>query len=108
MIRLKNLILSKTEKICSGLFSQMFGLMFHRRNNLIMVFDSERRISLHNCFVFYPIEILVLDSGKKVVEIKEEFKPFRFWNSSVPGKYLIELGLEESKGKVKLGDVLEF
>lgn len=108
MIRLRNQIVSQQEKICSGLFSQMIGLMFQKRKNLVMVFDSERKISLHNYFVFYPIEVLVLNSEKKVLEIKKEFRPFTLWNSLVSGKYLIELGLEESKNKVKLGDLLEF
>lgn len=108
MIQLRHQIVSKQEKICSGLFSQIIGLMFQRRKNLIMTFNSERKISLHNCFVFYPIEVLILDSNKTVLEIKKDFRPFRFWNSSASGKYLLELGLEESKGKVNVGGVLDF
>ena len=73
-----------------------------------MIFNKERTISLHNFFVFYPIDVLILDENKKVVEIKENFKPFTFWNSKNKGKYLIELGKETSKKKVKLNDLLEF
>lgn len=108
MISCESKVISKKEKTCLNLTSQILGLMFCGKQNLLMVFDSERRISLHNFFVFYPIEVIVLNEMKEVVEVNPNFQPFTFWNSSVPGKYLIELGLEESKGKVKVGDVLEF
>ena len=73
-----------------------------------MVFNKERNISLHNFFVFYPINVLVLNENKKVIEIKNNFGPFTFWNSKNKGKYLIELGKDESKNKVKVNDLLEF
>ncbi len=102
-------VISKKEVVCRNFFTQMLGLMNKLgKTNLIMVFKKERRISLHNFFVFYPIEVLVLDENKKVIEIKENFRPFTFWNSKKKGKYLIELGNEESKKKVKLNDLLEF
>jgi len=101
-------VISNNETICRNIFSQSLGLMFSKRKNLIMIFNKERTISLHNFFVFYPIDVLILDENKKVVEIKENFKPFTFWNSKNKGKYLIELGKETSKKKVKLNDLLEF
>ena len=72
-----------------------------------MIFQKERTISLHNFFVFYPLEILVLDKNKQIIEINYNFKPFTFWTAKHKGKYLIELGLEESKRKVKVGERLE-
>ena len=57
-----------------------------------MEFPEERIISLHNFFVFYPIDVYVLDKNKKVVEEKKNFKPFTFWKSTKKGKYLIEVG----------------
>jgi uncharacterized protein len=103
-----NKVISNKEKQCKNIFSQAIGLMFHRKSNLTMIFNKERTISLHNFFVFYPIDVLVLDENKKVIEIKKNFKPFTFWNSSKQGKYLIELGKEESKGKVSIGNLLKF
>jgi len=81
--------------------------MFRPRRNLVMVFSQEMAVSLHMFFVFYPIDVLLLDEKFRVVEIKENFRPFTIWNSKKKGKYLIELGLEESKGKVKIGDKVE-
>ena len=70
-----------------------------------MVFDGEKKVKLHNWFVFYPIDVLVLDSSKKVVEIKKDFKPFKFWSSVGKGKYVVELGFSSD---YKVGDRLEF
>ncbi len=103
-----NQIISNKEIICNNVFSQSLGLMFSKRKNLIMVFNKERKISLHNFFVFYPIDVLILDENKKIIEIKENFKPFTFWNSKNKGKYLIELGKEESKKMVDFGNKLSF
>jgi uncharacterized membrane protein (UPF0127 family) len=57
-----------------------------------MEFKRERKVSLHMWFVFSPIDVLVVDSDKKIVEIKRNFKPFTFWSSSRKGKYIVELG----------------
>ncbi|MBT3298372.1 hypothetical protein HN385_05585 [archaeon] len=105
----KQVVISKKEKLANNLFSQGLGLMFSRRSNLSMSFNNTRKISLHNCFVFYSLEILVLDKDKKVLEIKRKFKPFSLhWRSKGRGNYLIELGVESSKGKCEIGDVLDF
>jgi uncharacterized protein len=101
-------VISQKEKYCRNIFSQTLGLMFSRRKNLVMVFNKERTISLHNFFVFFPLDILVLDENKKVVEIKENFQPFTFWNAKKKGKYLVELADKRSKNKVKIGNIMNF
>ena len=109
MIKRGQEIISKEEIVCKTIRSQARGLMFRRKkHNLIMTFPKERKISLHMFFVFYPIDVLVLDKDKKVIEIKENFKPFTFWTAKQKGKYLIELGKEGSKKKINLGEHLSF
>ena len=85
-------------------FSQMRGLMFRGRKNLVMIFPTERKISLHMFFVFYPIDVLVVDENKRIVEIKRNFKPFTVWNSYEKGKYVVELAVE---GVYEVGDIVE-
>ena len=102
--RTRNKVISEKEIVCKSIFSQALGLMFHRKQNLIMIFKEERRISLHNFFVFFPIDVLVLDTEMKVVEIKRDFKPFRFWSSEKRGKYVIELGFP---GEYEVGEKVE-
>jgi len=103
MIKNKNKIISKKEIICRDIFSQARGLMFRRKQNLVMVFPEERKISLHNFFVFFPIDVLIVDEKMKIVEIKRNFKPFTFWSSKKKGKYVIELG---TKGEYEVEDII--
>ncbi len=97
-------VISQNEMVCNSFFSQMWGLMFRRKQNVVMAFPSERKISLHMFFVFYPIEVLVVDENLKIVEIKRDFKPFMVWNGSEKGKYVVELA---RKGSYEVGDVVE-
>ncbi len=97
-------MISQDEIVCTNQFSQSLGLMFRKRQNLIMLFDRERKVSLHNFFVFFSLDLLIVDSEMKIVEIKRNFRPFTFWNSSRKGKYLVELGF---KGEYAVGDEME-
>ena len=40
----------------------------------------------------------------KIVEIKRNFKPFRFWSAAQKGKYAVELGFF---GEYEIGDNIE-
>jgi uncharacterized protein len=92
----------KVDKIAKSFFSQSLGLMFQRKKDLLMVFEKEQIVPLHNWFVFYPIDLVFLDKNKKVVEIKHNFKPFTFYTSKKKAKYLLELS--KSKISPKLND----
>lgn len=98
-------VISQKELSCDHFLSKSIGLMFHPRKNMVMVFPEERRISIHTFFVFYPIEIIVVDKNKIVIEIRKNLKPFTVWNSSQKGKYLLELAFPSND--YNLGDMLE-
>ncbi len=93
-------VISKKEIICKNIFSQSRGLMFRRKKNLIMEFPFEKKVSLHNFFVFYPIDVILLNKNKEVIEIKRNFQSFTLWNSKNKAKYVIELGRNNSKSKI--------
>ena len=93
-------IVSQQEKYCTSFWSQMCGLMFRKKKNLVMIFPTERKISLHSFFVFYPLEIVFADTQGKVLETYR-LLPWSFWTSTHKGKYLIELALSESRVKEK-------
>lgn len=97
-------IISNEELMCNSFFSQARGLMFRSKKNVVMVLSKERKISLHMFFVFYPIDVLILNKNKEIVEIKKNFKPFTFWNSKEKGKYVVELAFS---GEYKVGDKVE-
>jgi len=100
-----NKTISKNEIVCKTFLSQALGLMFRKKKNLIMIFSKERKISLHMFFVFYPIEVLILNKNKEIVEIKRNFKPFTLWNSEKKGMFVIELAFPSEykiKEKIKI------
>lgn len=102
----QNKVISNKERLCKNPLTQALGLMFRRKQNLVMVFKKEKPIQLHNFFVFYPLDVLILNENKEIIEIKENFKPFTLWNPPKEGKYLIELGENNSKNNYSLGDQL--
>ena len=100
----KHKTISEKETVCNNLFTQSWGLMFRKKQNLLMNFNKEMKVRLHNFFVFFPIDVLILNEKKEIVEIKRNFKPFDFWNSKEKGKYVVELGF---KSDYAVGDKLE-
>jgi len=86
--------------VCRSVFRKFIGLMFSKKNNLLFVFDSEKRTSLHMLFVFYPILVLFLDKNRRVIE-KKILKPFTFYNPKNPAKYVLEFGDEKAFNNFK-------
>ncbi len=103
----KDLIISQKELVCNSLLSQARGLMFRKKQNLVMVFRNEQKVSIHNFFVFYPIDLVFLNEKREVVEIKRDFKPFCFYKSKERAKYLIEFSFPLPENSLSLGDVLK-
>ena len=82
---------------------------FREPKPLIFIFEKEKIIPLHMLFVFYSIDVLFLDKNKKIVEIKENFRPFRFYTPKNKAEYVVELpnGIIKKSG-TKLGDKISF
>ena len=107
----KNKIISNNVKYCNNILSRGIGLMFSKKSNksLIFNFKNEKIIPLHMLFVFYPIDVLYLNANKKIVEIKENLKPFLFYTPRNKATYVIELPQNAVKNyKISLNDKLEF
>ena len=87
------------------------GLMFtmSMEKPLLFVFERERKWGLHMLFVFYTIDVLFLDKRKKVVDLKEGFRPFAFYTPKKPCLYIIELpkGIIR-KSRTSVGDRIDF
>ncbi|MBN1646143.1 DUF192 domain-containing protein [Candidatus Woesearchaeota archaeon] len=80
--------------VTASIFRQAWGLMFSRpRKEWGLVFDFRcmKHVDLHMLFVFYPIDVLFLDDKKVVVEIKEDFKPFRYYAAKKKCRFVCEL-----------------
>lgn len=104
---------ARNVRICRNLFDKTRGLMFVIRpehDAYLFMFHSEKIVSLHTMFVFFPIDVVYLDSRKVVVETKSNVRPFTpvVW----PGNramYIVEAraGLVKRK-TIKIGDQFEF
>ena len=88
--------------LCKTWFSKVRGLMFSRKKNLMFVFEKEKLIPLHMWFVFFPIDVLFLDKGKKIVEIKRNLRPFSLYWPKNKAKYVVELA---EKNYYKIGQI---
>jgi uncharacterized protein len=108
----RNKVICKNKKMLLSLLAKATGLMFSKPikdTGYVFVFDTPRNIDLHMFFVFFPIDVLFLDSKKKVVEMKENFRPFTLYSSGTTASYFIELPcgkIEETK--TKIGDFIQF
>lgn len=75
---------------CLTSWQRFRGLMFSKQKNLLFVFDDERIRSFHMFFVFFPIDLIFLDSKKRIVEIKENFLPFTLYTPKRAFRYAVE------------------
>ncbi|MBU0615272.1 MAG: DUF192 domain-containing protein [Nanoarchaeota archaeon] len=99
----KRFQISRNSKIYTDIFHHMKGLMFSRPKTIVFDLGKERKIDLHNFFVFFPIDILFLDSDMKVVEIKRDFRPFMLFFPKHKARYIIETPAGHIKN-TKVGD----
>ena len=104
----QNLSIADDYKIINSFIKRSIGLMFSKPKNLIFIFKNNKTksgIIIHTIFVFYTINILMLDFNKRVVE-KVRLRPFSFYVPKHNFCYMIELAnVNECKlNKVKIGD----
>ena len=110
MAKMKKIILEKKVKEvkhCKSIISKMIGLMFSQKRDraLVFHFNKESNVELHMLFVFYPIDVFWLNKGKKVADIKKDFRPFTLTG---PRKAMYIIEAKAGLLDLKEGDVVEF
>ena len=58
---------------------------------MLFVFDEPKRQSFHTWFMRFPIDFVFMDENKKVIEVRENVRPWRFVKPCTPAKYVLEL-----------------
>jgi uncharacterized membrane protein (UPF0127 family) len=99
--------ISNKVRFCNNIFSKGIGLMFSRKTDKSLVFsyNKELRISLHMLFVFYPIDVIFVDGKSRVVDLKENFRPFAFYMPKRKAQFVIEMPQGTIKNtKTRIGD----
>ncbi len=108
----KNTIIASKTKLCKSLWAMASGLMFTspiKDKGLVFFMPKFESVSFHMCFVFYSIDVIFLDDKMKVVELKENFKPFTFYKTKKSVKYAVEVSKGTiKKSKTKLRDLVVF
>ncbi len=96
--------------VCKGVLSKARGLMFRSNPlNLLFVFNKSGMYQLHMCFVFFPIDVIFLDEQKRVVEIKEHFRPWSVYTPKNRAMYILEMADGSvKKYRVRLGQKLSW
>ena len=111
-VNLKSKDANYKAKLCDDFFSKLKGLMFSKRLNrgecVILSNDYESRInsSIHMLFVFFPLDVVFLDSEKKVVDVRRA-KPFV--SLIIPrrgAQYVVEMNAGENL--LKIGEKVSF
>ncbi|MEK6886636.1 MAG: DUF192 domain-containing protein [Nanoarchaeota archaeon] len=104
----KNKVLIKKARLAKGMHHQILGLMFKSKISygLVFSFYIENKHYLHTCFMKEPIDILFLDSNRRVLKVMRNVKPWRF-DIFGKGKYVIELPAGKSFN-TKIGDKISF
>lgn len=85
-------------------------MMFsHKDASAVLFFKIPQRIALHNFFVFHTLDIVVLDDKRRVIEIRQGFKPFTFCTTKLPASFVVELPAGTvAASKTRVGDMIEF
>ncbi|MBI2137951.1 DUF192 domain-containing protein [Candidatus Woesearchaeota archaeon] len=106
----KRTTIADCAKPCSTPLSKAIGLMFTAKPKaLLFYFPRPLEVSLHMLFVFFPIDIILLDEKKKVVELKENLKPWHFFKAANAAKYIIEAPEGAvNASKTAVGDTIKF
>lgn len=99
-----------SHRIADNMFSRAKGLMFSRQKDFDygLIFDLERETkigaSIHMFFVFFPINLVFLDSNKRIIDLKLGLKPWQMTKPKTKCRYIIELPVEYGKKFFSVGD----
>jgi len=101
-IRHNKILLAENAKYCDDAFTRGLGLMFTfpwRAAVLVNKKESVVHASIHMFFVFYPLDIIWLDSNQQIVEIKRHVYPFTpFVQPRRKARYVVELPAGDAEG----------
>jgi len=110
LIKRRNDIIISDSRICNSVFCKAIGFRFRKKPDycLVFVFENPQKVLMDMWFVFYPIDVVLLDKEKKVIEIKENFLPFTFFASKKSAGFILEFNSGVvKKNNIMVGDVLD-
>lgn len=89
-----DVVLGEVE-VADSFWKRFRGLMLRRKfpigSALLFKFRKPGRYGIHMFFMWFPIDLVYMDSGFRVVEIRERLKPWRVYMPKNRAQYLLEL-----------------
>ena len=108
ILKKKDLILSENVLTANSFYTRVMGLMFKKsisKNESLLI---EPCNSIHTCFMNFSIDILFISKKNEVVHVIENMVPWRFSSIYFRSKKVVEFPGGTLRGRVILGDFLEF
>jgi hypothetical protein len=103
--RTKNTIISKDFKLLKDFRSKSKGLINSKLPKTVIFYT---RFGIHTFGMKYPIDVIVTDKKFRVVAIKENLGPNRFFLWNPQGNLVIELEKDViKKSQTEINDFLE-
>ncbi|MEM4264046.1 MAG: DUF192 domain-containing protein [Candidatus Woesearchaeota archaeon] len=88
----KNTIIATQHKKCRNILAKTFGLMLKSQIiPLVFIFKKEKIIPIHTLLVRKPIDLIYLNRQMRVVDLKENLTPYRFYTPKARAMFVIEL-----------------
>jgi uncharacterized protein len=96
MLKYNNKVVASKIVYCDDFLSQGTGLTFRTKSSVdnkawLFRFKKSRKVSITMFFVFFPIDVVFLDKNNRIVELKENFRPFQNYTSKEKIISFIEL-----------------
>jgi len=79
-------------KTAKTIWKKFRGLMFRKEPvPMLFVFGKPGKHSFHTFFMRFPIDIVFFDEKKRIVEVHENVRPWRFVMPKADFSYALEL-----------------
>ena len=92
-VMVQSVVLANKVTLCKSFLQHATGLMFRRPKGAfayVFPFNRLRHVSVTMIFVFFPIDVLFLDNENRIVDMKENLRPFSNYSPTKMVKAFIE------------------
>lgn len=77
--------------IAKRFHQRLMGLMFSSQLPINQALFIPNCVSIHTCFMRYPIDLVYVDDQGVITALVEQVKPWRMSRAKKPAKHVVEL-----------------
>jgi len=105
----KEILILHDIEVAESFFSKLTGLIFKKNLKEGSGFLIENCNNIHTLWMRFPIDVLYLDEGGRILHMLYSVKPFRFTSSIKGAVKVLEIKSKAAAGLgLKVGDILRF